>query len=178
MSVLALWSPVDLFLGVVGPLGAAAAGGTALLVDLDPNGPQYGGPHSLRDLVARGPTRSQLEPTRSGPAVLRNGGVEPQDAEEVVTALVERWPNVVLRCAPESEPGAGRMALLPLLPEPYTPVLAGVTIYQQTHLSRRKPADGLVLPVPRSGTIKALLAGTVPRPRDRWISAFARVWDL
>jgi hypothetical protein len=70
------------------------------------------------------------------------------------------------------------MALLPLLPEPYTPVLAGVTIYQQTHLSRRKPADGLVLPVPRSGTIKALLAGTVPRPRDRWISAFARVWDL
>lgn len=177
MSVLALWSPVDLFLGVVGPLGATAAGGTALLVDLDPNGPKYGGPHSLSDLVARGPTRSQLEPTRSGPAVLRNGGVVPEDAEEVVKALVERWPNVVLRCAPDSEPGAGRIALLPLLPQPFTPTVDGAVIYQQTHLSRRGRSMGHVLPVPRPGTIRALLAGTQPRPRDRWISAFARVWD-
>jgi hypothetical protein len=177
MPVLALWSPVDLFLGVVGPLGAAAGGGTALLVDLDPNGPRYGGSHSLADLVARGPTRSQLEPTRSGPAVLRNGGVTPEDAEEVVTALVERWPNVVLRCAPDSEPGAGRIALLPLLPEPFTPTVDGASIYQQTNLSRRRPSIAHVLPVPRHGTVRALLAGVQPRPRDRWISAFGRVWE-
>lgn len=177
MSVLALWSPVDLFLGIVGPLGAAAAGGTALLVDLDPNGPRYGGSHSLSDLVARGPTRRELEPTRSGPAVLRNGGIAPEDAEEVVAALVERWPNVVLRCAPELEPGTGRIALLPLLPEPFTPSVPGAAIYQQTHLSRRRPSKGHVLPVPRSGTIKALLAGARPRPGDRWISSFARVWE-
>lgn len=178
MSVLALWSPFDLFLGIVGPLGAAAAGGTALLVDLDPNGPRYGGPHSLSDLVARGPTRSELEPTQTGPAVLRNGGIAPEDAEEVVSALVERWPNIVLRCAPDIEPGAGRIALLPLLPEPFTPSVSGTSIYQQTHLSRHRPSTGLVLPVPRSGTIRALLAGNRPRPGDRWIGSFARVWEV
>jgi hypothetical protein len=177
MSVLALWSPFDLFLGVVGPLGAAAAGGTALLVDLDPNGPRYGGPHSLSDLVARGPTRRELEPTQSGPAVLRNGGIAPEDAEEVVAALVDRWPRVVLRCAPELEPGAGRIALLPLLPEPFTPSVVGATIYQQTHISRRRPSTGHVLPVPRPGTIKALLAGARPRHGDRWIRSLARVWE-
>lgn len=178
MPVLALWSPVDLILGVVGPLGAAEAGGTALLVDLDPNGPRYGGSHSLSDLVTRGPTRDQLEPSRSGPAVLRNGGVSPEDAEEVVAALVERWPKVVLRCAPESHPGAGRIAILPLLPEPFTPTVAGAAIYQQTHLSDRRLASGHVLPVPRSGTVKALLAGNRPRSRDRWISALAEVWEM
>jgi hypothetical protein len=178
MSVLALWSPFDLFLGIVGPLGAAAAGGTALLVDLDPNGPRYGGPHSLSDLVARGPTRRELEPTQAGPAVLRNGGIAPEDAEEVVSALVERWPNVVLRCAPDMEPGAGRIALVPLLPEPFTPSVSGTSIYQQTHLSRHRPSTGHILPVPRSGTVRALLAGTRPRPGDRWIGSFARVWEV
>lgn len=177
MSVLALWSPVDLFLGIVGPLGAAAAAGTALLVDLDPSGPRYGGSHSLSDLVARGPTRRELEPTKSGPAVLRNGGIMPEDAGEVVAALVERWPNVVLRCAPELEPGAGRIALLPLLPEPFTPSVGGATIYQQTHLSGRRPSTGHILPVPRSGTIKALLAGARPRPGDRWIRSLGRLWE-
>jgi hypothetical protein len=68
MSVLALWSPVDLFLGVVGPLGAAAGGGTALLVDLDPNGPRYGAltplPISLR---GDPPVVSSSQPDRDPP---------------------------------------------------------------------------------------------------------------
>jgi hypothetical protein len=177
MSVLALWSPVDLMLGVVGPLGAATAADTALLVDLDPNGPHFGGPHSLADLVLRGPTRSQLEPIRSGPAVLRNGGVSPEDAEEVVAALVQRWPNVVLRCAPSTRMDSGGIALVPLLPEPYTPSVDGPVVYQRTHLSRTKPNDHHVLPVPRTGTIKALLAGSQPRSGDRWIRALSRLWQ-
>jgi hypothetical protein len=178
MSVLALWSPVDLMLGVVGPLGATTAAGTALLVDLDPNGPHYGGPHSLADLVSRGPTRSQLEPTRSGPAVLRNGGVSPEAAEEVVAALVQRWPNVVLRCASSTRMDAGGIALVPLLPKPYTPMVEGPVVYQRTHLSHETPKDQHVLPVPRTATIKALLAGAQPRSSDRWIRALARMWDL
>ena len=178
MSVLALWSPVDLMLGVVGPLGATAAVATALLVDLDPNGPRYGGPHSLADLVLKGPTRSQLEPAQSGPAVLRNGGVSPEDAEEVVAALVQRWPNVVLRCAPSTKLRSGGVALVPLLPEPYTPSVEGQVVYQRTHLSQERPKDNHVLPVPRTATIKALLSGTQPRSSDRWIKALARVWDL
>lgn len=178
MSVVALWSPVDLMLGVVGPLGATAAGGTALLVDLDPAGPRYGGPYSLADLVSRGPTRDQLEPTRSGPAVLRNGGVSPDEAEEVVAALVARWPNVVLRCPPSDDMTTRGIALLPLLPEPFTPTVNGSFVYQQTSLSGRKPRNVQVLPIPRPGTVRALLAGVRPRPRDRWIRALGAVWEM
>jgi hypothetical protein len=178
LSVLALWSPSDLMLGVVGPLGAAAAAGTALLVDLDPNGPEYGGAHSLADLVQSGPTRSQLEPARSGPAVLRNGGVAPEDAEEVVSALIRMWPNVVLRCAPDATATGMAVALLPLLPEPFTPRVEGRAVYQRTSLSTRQPAGEIALPVPRRGTISALLAGQRPRYRDRWIRSFERVWRL
>jgi len=178
MAVLALWSPVDLMLGVVGPLGAIAAAGTALLIDLDPKGPHYGGPHSLAELVEKGPTREQLEPTRSGPAVLRNGGVSPEDAEEVVTALLERWPKVVLRCAPTQDVSTGAVALLPLLPAPFTPRVEGAAVYQQTPVSRGRPRNTHVLPIPRSGTVKALLAGVRPRSRDRWIRSFSQVWEL
>ncbi len=178
MSVLALWSPVDLMLGVVGPLGATAAAGTALLIDLDPNGPRFGGSHSLADLVADGPTLKQLEPARSGPAVLRNGGVSPDDAAEVVAALVERWPNVVLRCPSTTEGGASGVALLPLLPAPFTPSVDGAAVYQQTHLSHRTSEAIRVLPVPRAGTIRGLLAGVRPRSRDRWIRSFAQVWEM
>ena len=178
MSVLALWSPVDMMLGVIGPLGATAAAGTALLIDLDPNGPHFGGSHSLADLVSNGPTLKQLEPTRSGPAVLRNGGVAADDAGDVVAALVERWPNVVLRCPPSTVGTGNGVALLPLLPAPFTPRVDGVAVYQQTHLSKRAPKTLRVLPVPRAGTVKALLAGKRPRPRDRWIQSFAQVWEM
>jgi hypothetical protein len=178
LSVLALWSPVDLVLGVVGPLGATAAAGTALLVDLDPNGPRYGGAHSLAELVQKGPTKSQLEPTQSGPAVLRNGGVSPDDAEEVVAALVSKWPNVVLRCAPESEPIGSAVALIPLLPAPFTPLIEGSVVYQRTSLATRQPEGGLALPIPRPSTVMALLAGQRPWRRDRWIRSFNRVWGM
>ena len=178
LSVLALWSPVDLVLGVVGPLGATTAAGTALLVDLDPNGPRYGGAHSLAELVQKGPTRNQLEPTQSGPAVLRNGGVSPDDAEEVVAALVSKWPNVVLRCAPESDPVGSAVALLPLLPAPFTPQMEGSVVYQMTSLATRQPDGKLALPIPRSSTVKALLAGQRPWRRDRWIRSFNRVWGM
>lgn len=178
MSVLALWSPVDLMLGVVGPLAAAAAVDTALLVDLDPNGPRYGGSYSLADLVAKGPTRSQLEPTRPGSAVLRNGGVSPEDAEEVVTALVQRWPNVVLRCPGGTEPSTSGIALLPLLPAPFAPTVRGSVVYQRTNLSPHGSKVDHVLPVPRTATVNALLSGIQPRSNDRWIRAFAQVWEM
>lgn len=177
MSVLALWSPLDAMLGIVGPLGAAAAVDTALAIDLDPNGPPYRGPFSLADLVTRGPTLSQLQPTQKGPAVLRNGGVEPGDAEEIVSELVKRWPNVVLRCSPSAEAGAHATALLPLLPEPFMPSSVGTVVYQRMKLVAIPPPYHTVLPVPRSGTIKALLGGTRPPTRDPWVRAFRTVWQ-
>lgn len=178
VSVLALWSPVDVLLGIIGPLGAAAAAGTALVVDLDEHGPPFGGSYSLADLVADGPTRSQLEPSADGPAVLRNGGVDAELASDVVSALIERWPNVVLRCPPSTAASSGAIALLPLLPEPFTPTVNGVIVYQEARFGRPSYLTGPVLPVPRPGTVRALLGGNRPPRRDKWVGAFAEVWEI
>lgn len=178
ISVLALWSPVDVTLGIIGPLGAATAAGTALVIDLDVHGPPFGGAFSLADLVADGPTRAQLEPSKQGPAVLRNGGIDAEQAAEVVSALIERWPNIVLRCPPSTGASSQAIALLPLLPEPFTPKVEGRVVYQDTRLPRPRSPLGPVLPVPRAGTVRALLAGSRPSPGDRWVRAFRQVWEM
>ena len=85
-------------------LALAAAAGTALVVDLDPQGPAYPGNADLAELVAEGPTRRDLEPERSGVAVLRNGGVPEEEAAEVLNALAARWPAVVFRLPPRRRP--------------------------------------------------------------------------
>lgn len=74
--------------------------------------------------------------------------------------------------------GSGGIALVPLLPEPYTPSVDGPVVYQRTHLSYTKPKDNHVLPVPRTATVKALLAGSQPRSNDRWIKALSQLWDM
>ena len=86
MPALALWTPEDGLLGALAPLGLALAAGTALVVDLDPLGPHYPGTTSLADLVAEGPRQADLKPAHRGVAVLRNGGVAPAAAAEVVAA--------------------------------------------------------------------------------------------
>ena len=58
MPALAIWTPEDGVLGALAPLGLAIAGGTALMVDLDPLGPRYPGTRSLADLVSEGPRRA------------------------------------------------------------------------------------------------------------------------
>ena len=97
MPALAIWSPEDALLGAVAPLALAAAAGTALVVDLDPQGPRYPGSGSLADLVRDQPRRDDLRPGRAGVAVLRNGGIDPEAAEEVLVALAKDWPAVVFR---------------------------------------------------------------------------------
>ena len=104
MPALSTWTPEDGVLGAVAPLAMAAAAGTALVVDLDPHGPAYPGAVGLAGLVAEGPTRRDLEPARRGVAVLHNGGVEPEDAAEVLAALVAGWPAVVFRLPPHIRP--------------------------------------------------------------------------
>ena len=84
MTALAVWTAFDGLLSATAPLGLAAAAGTALVVDLDPDGPAYPGRASLADLVADGPRRADLVPSRDGVAVLRNGGVEATAAREVI----------------------------------------------------------------------------------------------
>ena len=62
MAVVAVWSPVDLVLSLVAPLGCALQAGTALVVDLDPGGPPMPGGGDLASLVARGRPRQNCAP--------------------------------------------------------------------------------------------------------------------
>ncbi|MCP3995759.1 MAG: hypothetical protein GY722_11930, partial [bacterium] len=89
MATLAIACESDGVLGIVAPLALASSAGTALVVDLDRDGPRYPGIGSLADLVEQGPRLDDLRPARAGVAVLRNGGIDAADAGEVIAALVQ-----------------------------------------------------------------------------------------
>ena len=176
MPALAIWSPEDEVLGAVAPLALGVAAGTALVVDLDRNGPRYPGDVSLASLVADGPTKADLSPQRRGVAVVRNGGVEPQDAELVLHALVEGWPAVVFRLPQGHIADGSAIPILPLVPGPVLRRFPGPAVYQRSAWRVEVPPNAMALPRPGSGTISALLSGRAPHPGDRWIRAWRRVW--
>lgn len=163
-------------LGALAPLGLGAAAGTALVVDLDPDGPRYPGTGSLADLVADGPRRSDLSPDRAGLAVLRNGGVGPAAAAEVVAALEIGWPALVLRLP--QVPRAGRepdVVVHPLVPGGLFPSpVPDAAVFQD--LGFRIPAPGPTLPVLSRATAAALLVGSIPA-RSRWVRAWRPAWE-
>lgn len=176
MPALAIWSPEDEVLGAVAPLALGAAAGTALIVDLDLHGPRYPGDLTLAGLVADGPTKVDLSPRRRGIAVVRNGGVDPEAAEEVLRALVDGWPAVVFRLPADHPGGDGAIPLLPLIPGSMMDRFAGPAIYQRSGWRVRVPEGSIVLPRPGRATISALLTGRAPPPGDRWVRAWRRVW--
>lgn len=175
MPALALWTPEDGLLGALAPLGAALAAPPALVVDLDPLGPRYPGDRSLADLVAEDPTRDDLKP-KPGVAVLRNGGVAPSDAADVVRALLDAWERVVLRLPPRPEPQTDspvvpvRLLLPGWMTGPSEP-----SVWQSTPAWTQLPAPGVRLPVPDRATLRALLEGRRPL-RSAWVGAWASVW--
>jgi hypothetical protein len=175
MPAIALWTPEDGLLGALAPLAAALAAAPALVIDLDPDGPQYPGERSLADLVRDDPAEADLRPG-SGVAVLRNGGVQPSQAADVVAALLERWPRVVLRLAPRPQPEAD-VPVIPvrLLLGGWLAAPARRGVWQKTPEWSSIGAEGVVLPIPRRGTIRALAAGHRPL-RSRWIAAWRSVW--
>ena len=179
MPALAVWTAFDGLLSVTAPLGLAVAAGTALMVDLDPAGPVYPGPASLADLVADEPRRADLEPSRPGVAVLRNGGVDPADAREVIEALVTGWPHVVVRVH-ETGTADGLAPLVPvwpLLPGILAPSVREHCVYQRTGFATTPPGPGPVLPRPRPAVLAGLLNG-VANPRSRWVRSWRQVWSL
>jgi len=181
MPALALWTPEDGVLGALAPLGLALAAGTALVIDLDPLGPHYPGSASLADLVAEGPRKADLSPSRRGVAVLRNGGVSPAAAANVVAALLAGWERVVLRLPPRPAPGPGTLPVVPvrlLLPGGLFPSDTRPAVYQPIRLPARLPGPGVRLPLPREGTMSALLGGRRPAAGDRWIRAWRPVWEV
>lgn len=178
MAALAIHTREDGLLGALAPLGLAAAAETALVIDLDPAGPRYPGTGSLAQLVADQPRRQDLEPVRSGLAVLRNGGVEYQEAAEVVAALIRGWPSVVLRLAAGLQVPAGVLGLtvLPLVPGGLFEVPETPVVYQPMGFRMSPPQAGMMLPSLTRRVAAALLGGNVPR-RSRWIRAWGTLWD-
>lgn len=180
MPALAIWTPEDGVLGALAPLGLAIAGGTALVVDLDPLGPRYPGTRSLADLVSEGPRRADLSPTRRGVAVLRNGGVSAEAAAEVLSALAVGWEKVVLRLPPRPVPEAAGPPVVPvhlLLPGGLFPRHPGAAVYQSTRAMLPLPGPGRRLPVPSASTVAGLLRGRLPVTGDRWVRAWRPVWE-
>lgn len=165
-------------LGALAPLGLAAAAGTALVIDLDPQGPRYPGTGSLAQLVADQPRRQDLEPTRPGLAVLRNGGVDYGEAGNVVAALVRGWPAVVLRLGSGVRPPPELTAVTvhPLVPGGLFAAPEAAAVYQPMGFRMAVPEPGLMLPPLTRRVAGALLGGNVPR-RSRWIRAWGALWD-
>lgn len=175
MAVLAISTTEDGLLAAISPLGLAAAAGTALVIDCDPAGPQYPGPASLAELVARGPTRTELEPVGAGVATLRNGGIGIEAARDVLAALIESWPAVVLRMPSFDAAPWPLIRCAPLLPGGWFEMPDPPAVYQDCGWSVSPPPGGIVLPRPAPATIDGLLRGRLGR-RDRWIRAWGRVW--
>jgi hypothetical protein len=174
MGTLATWCATDGVLGIVAPIALAAAAGTALVVDLDQNGPRYPGAGSLAHLVESGPRLSDLRPTNRGVAVLRNGGIGEDDATEVLDALIAGWSNVVLRGLSERCPV---VPVIPLLPGGMTEPTSRAAVYQQLGWHEKAPGPAVTLPTPSRSVVGALLEGRMPL-RSRWIKAWRPVWDL
>ena len=173
MPVLHTWSPEDGLLGAIAPVALAAVAETALVVDLDPQGPAYPGELTLAQLVAHGPRAEELRPSRRGVAILGNGGVAVEEATPVVAALTAGWPNVVLRLAPGEPPEAdGVVPVFPLTPLTTHP---GPAVFQRGPFAIPDPPPGILLPRPRASTVRALLEGRRPGA-SRWMRAWHRVW--
>jgi len=167
MPTIAVWSPHDLVLSLVVPLGLAARRGTAIVIDLDEAGPPMPGGGDLASLVSRGPTDAELSPRKNGVAVLGNGGVSVADASEVIAAIADRWPHVVLRCAPHVLPADRAIPVIPMLPDPFAMVAPGAVVYQRTAFGGEAEPGALVLPIPRPSVIKSLISGKIPAGKDR-----------
>lgn len=181
MAVLATWVPEDALLGAVAPLALAAAAGTCLVVDLDPDGPRYPGEATLASLVADSPHRDHLTPRRRGVAVLANGGVAGEDARPVLDALVAGWPNVVLRlpATPHRPDVSGVVPVVLDLPGSVVVAVTGRRVVQRSAVTvrRRHGAGVVVLPSVRRSTVRTLLDGRLPGP-GRWMAAWRPVWRM
>ncbi|GIU91179.1 MAG: hypothetical protein KatS3mg011_0085 [Acidimicrobiia bacterium] len=168
-------SSVDRVLHHIAPLGLAAAAGTAVVVDLDPEGPPYPGGTTVASLLSDGVGRDHLFPARDGVAVLSSGGADLEAAAGLLAALGERWPAVVAR-TPGRPRGWTHLWVVPLLPSPIRVSAEPPVVYQACRRGVRGPSDGITLPAIDRGKIETLLGGRVDR-RWRWVAAWRRVWE-
>lgn len=173
-SLLAVRSPLDLVLHHIAPLGLAAARGTALVVDLDPESPAYPGTLTVAGLLADGVRREHLRPATGGVAVLGHGGASVEEAWELVEALAGGWPAVVVR-APRRRVPAPTVEVFPTFPAAWEEHRPGPAMLQTVASLRRR--DATHLPPLRPAQVRAMLEGRIGR-RWRWVAAWRRAWEM
>lgn len=166
----------DELLAAIAPLGLALAAGTALVVDLDRDGPPYPSDRTLAELVEEGPRRSELRPDQQGVAAIRNGGAPMVAAVELVGTLAAGWPAIVVRVGSETGPFPV-VPVRPLWPGWMAPTGDRPSVWQSLSGGADPPGPGPVLPPPGRSTVAALLAGRRP-VRSRWVKAWEQVWEL
>ena len=171
MVALAVHTRHDDLLGVLAPFALASLRKTGLVIDLDLKGLPLPGRRTLADLVEDGPTLAELVPSRKGWAVLPHGGVSPAEAMEVVKALVESWPTVVVRSRTPLE-GMPFVQVVPLLPGVNTRVSPRVWV--RSGIGQVKPGPGPVVDTPPRAAFNAALAGHIPV--GRWLRSWEKVW--
>jgi len=178
-AVLGVRTEYDDVLGVIAPLGlAAAAGVTCLVVDLDTRGPAYPGERALADLVAEGPRRIELAPSGGSVAVLRNGGVDWRDALETIERLRASWPGMVLRAPREASSLPWPVIpVVSMLPGVLAPTRNRPAVWQLTDHGQRPPGPGPTLPPLRRSALTSLLQLRL-LPARRWTAAWRTVWEL
>lgn len=166
----------DELLGAIAPLGLAMAAGTALVVDLDLEGPPYPGERSVAEMVAEGPRRAELMPERQGVAVIPNGGAGAAAALGLVEMLAGSWPVLVVRVGAEPVPFPV-VPVQPLWPGFLAPSGRRPAVWQRVVGAGDPPGPGPVLPPPGRRAVTTILQGRRPF-RSRWIDAWRRVWGL
>ena len=161
----------DDVLGMVAPFALAASRKTVLIIDLDTDGIPLPGDRTLARMLEDGPTLAELVPSRSGAAVLPHGGVDLDSAGDLVKALVDSWPCVVIR------------ARTPLAGMPFTevtPLLPGIDtkvrprVWVRTGIGNVEPGPGPLVEGPGRSAVAAVLAGRAPT--GRWLRSWEGVW--
>lgn len=165
----------DPVMGVIAPIGLAAASGTALVVDVGGRPRRQGG-RSLADVISDGPRLDELSPGRSGVARIAAGPVGTSAIAEAVGQLASRWPAVVVSIQDDDWPG-------PTVPVHvlYQGLLEtwerGASVWQPISVGVRPPGPGPLLPAIRPRLVRQLLMGRMPRP-NRWVRAWRQVWEM
>lgn len=171
MPALAVHTLHDDWLGLVAPVALAAAHRTGLVIDLDPEGIPIPGGRTLARLVEDGPTLAELAPARSGLAILPHGGADMGVASEVVGALVDSWPCVVVRTR---SPLAGIPFVEVAHLAPGVDTATKPRVWVRTGIGKVDPGPGPVVDGPGRSAVRSVLAGKTPT--GRWRRSWTAVW--
>lgn len=156
----------DPVLHVLAPIALAAAAGTALIVDRDSDAGWPFPLGGLEQLALGGPTQADLQPSRTGVALVGGPAEDEVAVASLVEALEDGWPAIVLRVA-RSCPSAVTI-------EPALPWLEAADVVVGTGFGDRN--SGLI-PAPPGRLVRRAMSGVV-EPRCRWYRHWRPVWEL